>query len=252
MSSNTPHTKILHVTFSEAAFDAVSSAVSTKNITGSCILINGDWHFGPLKNRSAQTLTSWFIEHFGYAPENPITHNPSISLNESREIYAWIDAFSSDEYANFLHWISTSRPRQFSLIPHNSTHVTSTSPNSENLAEFLDHAIKKGAREIDAYIQEWNTLVNENSDFRLINPAGKLQSFTSSSFDKYIIDSVATDWEPSPLPVLRAMEHLHAERQQFPGDIFLFQRLEQLATKGIIEKQTDSDITQTQIRLATP
>ncbi|KML61842.1 hypothetical protein VL15_04965 [Burkholderia cepacia] len=252
MSPNTSHTKVLHVTFSEAAFDAASSVVSTKKQTDSCILINGDWHFGPLKNRSTQTFTSWFIEHFGYTPKNPITDNPPTSLDEPKEIYAWIHASSSDEYANFLHWVSTSRPRQFSLIPHNSTHFTSTSPSSENPIESLDHAVINGAREIDAYIQEWNTLINENSDFRLINPTGKLQSFASSSFDKYIIDSVAIDWEPSPLPVLRAMEHLHAERRQFPGDIFLYQRLEQLATKGIIEKQTDSDITQTQIRLAPP
>ncbi|HGL6721164.1 DUF3658 domain-containing protein [Burkholderia contaminans] len=243
--------KALHTTFSEAALESVSPVVLKENPTESCILINGDWHFGPLKNRDTQTLTSWFIENFDYAPENLITDKPHTTVDEFDKIYAWVDLFSSDEHANFLHWISVNRPFQLFLIPSNSTHNTSTPSNSENLIESLNHAIEKKSTEIDAYAREWNTLINENSDFRLINPTGRLQSFTSSSFDKYVIDSVTTDWEPSPLPVLRVMENLRAERQQFPGDIFLYQRLEKLATKGVIEKQTDSDITQTQIRLTT-
>ncbi|WP_321788121.1 DUF3658 domain-containing protein [Burkholderia pyrrocinia] len=251
MSSETNHAKVLHTTFSEAAFDAVSSAVASKDITGSCILINGDWHFGPLKNRNIQTLTTWFIEHFGYTPENITIDEPLTTVDEFKEIYTWVDALSSDEYANFLHWISASRPRRFFMVSYNSTHIHSALSNPDDLTEFLSNAVKKRPSEIDLYIQEWNTLTDENSDFRLINPIGKIQSFMSSSFDKYIIDSVTTDWEPSPLPVLRIMENLHAEHQQFPGDIFLYHRLDKLVTNGVIEKQADSDITQTQIRSAT-
>ncbi|WP_423393867.1 DUF3658 domain-containing protein [Burkholderia sp. LMG 21824] len=252
MSSETNHTKVLHVTFSEAAFDAVSSAAASENITGSCIFINGDWHFGPLKNRSIQTLSAWFIEHFGYTPKNIQIDEAFTATDEFNEIYTWVDVLSSDEYANFLHWISVSRPRQFSMISRNIHDIHSAPSNSENFIESLGNAVIKASSEIDLYIQEWNILVNENSDFRLINPIGKIQSFTSSSFDKYIIDSVTADWEPSPLPVLRIMENLRAEHQQFPGDIFLYHQLEKLVVDGVIAKQTDSDITQTQIRLVTP
>ncbi|CAB3759246.1 MULTISPECIES: DUF3658 domain-containing protein [Burkholderia] len=252
MNSEKACTRILHITFSKAAFDVVSAAVGSKAIAGSCILINGDWHLGPLKNRNTQTLTTWFIDNFGYPPDHSEARIPIITIDESAEIYTWIDALSSEEYSNFLNWISTFRIQQFFMISITSPPYHLAHPTTEDFSESLDRAVKIGSKEISSYIDEWNVLLHENADFRLIGPDGKIQPFTSSSFDEHIINAMATDWERSPSLVLRIMANLQAGHQQFPGDIFLYQRLEKFVANGVIEKQTNSTITQTSVRPKNP
>ncbi|MBN3788247.1 DUF3658 domain-containing protein [Burkholderia sp. Ac-20353] len=252
MNPKVDHSKMLHATFSDTSFSAISSAIADGRLTGSCALIGGDWHLGPLKKRNTQTLATWFTEHLGYAPKNPTISDSVATIDVPTKIFTWINVISSNEYANFLHWISTCAPRQLFLVLLPDDCIFPEFANPGDLAELLDNAVEKDSNEIALYAQEWKTLVGEDSDFRLINPTGKIQSFKSSHFDKYITNSMTDEWEPSPTVVLRIMEKLNVENQKSPGDIFFYHRLEKLTVNGTIEKQANTGITQTQIRLAHP
>ncbi|AFQ49871.1 DUF3658 domain-containing protein [Burkholderia cepacia] len=245
MTQSKDDKNIVHATFSNTSFNIISSAVSKRNFTESCVLIGGDWHLGPLKERNTKTLSAWFSENFGYVPENLSTNAQAI--DQGAKIFAWVNPLSSDEYANFIHWTSSQRMREFFLIslPENATNST---VNFHDLAIFLDDAAEKKVRDIKHYIQEWDALTNENSDFRLIDCTGKIQSFASSHFDKYIINFITKEWEPAPIVALRIMEKLDSEKQAFPGDIFIYHHLEKLCLSGAIEKQANVSIAQTLIR----
>ncbi|WP_334040606.1 DUF3658 domain-containing protein [Burkholderia ambifaria] len=249
MIQNKHYQHVVHATFSKRFFDAVSNAISNGSLTGSCVLIGGDWHLGPLKGRNTKTLSAWFSENFGYVPENLSTNTPPIS--QGAKIFAWTNALASDEYANFIHWVSSQAAQEFSLIPVPENAPDSAAENFHDIAIFLDDAVEKKASDISHYILEWDALIDENSDFRLIDRTGKIQSLPSSHFDKGIIDAITEEWEPSPIIALRIMEKLASEKQAFPGDIFLYHRFEKLCSSGIIEKQADVSIAQTLIR-ATP
>ncbi|WP_175676402.1 DUF3658 domain-containing protein [Burkholderia ambifaria] len=249
MIQNKHHQHVVHATFSKRSFDAVSSAISNGSLTGSCVLIGEDWHLGPLKERNTKTLSAWFSENFGYVPENVSTNTPAIS--KGARIFAWANALASDEYANFIHWVSFQPAQGFSLIPLPDSPPDSAARNFHDIAIFIDDAVEKKASDIGHYIQEWDALIAENADFRLIGRTGKIQSLPSSHFDQYIVDTVTREWEPSPIVALRIMEKLASEKQAFPGDIFLYHRLEKLCSSGIIEKQADVSIAQTLMR-ATP
>ncbi|WP_256979762.1 DUF3658 domain-containing protein [Burkholderia sp. AU16741] len=217
---------------------------------GSHVLIGGNWHLGPLKERNISTLSAWFSDNFGYIPNDLTIDIPTIHTNESIKICAWVNPLSSIEYANFIHWISHDTPRDFLLIsiPEKCAHPVAE--NFFNLAELLDNAAERKSNDFNPYIAEWGALVEENSDFRMINQIGKIQSFRSTDFDEYIINSMTRKWEPTPIVALRIMEKIHSERRDFPGDIFLYHRLEKFFLNGIIEKQAEVSITQTQIRIA--
>lgn len=246
------NSKILHITFSDTPFNFISSAIESGSLTGSCNFIGGDWHLGPLEKRTSKTLSTWFTEHFGYIPNNAKIGESTPLIDNFTKIFVWANTLSSDEYANFLRWVKISKPRRFFLVSPLGDHTHRGYSNVGDAANFIDAAIEKKSSEIDLYTREWDVLVSENSDFRLINATGRIQSISSSYFDKYIIDSVTPDWEPSPLVVLRIMEKLHAEHQQFPGDIFFYHRLEKFLANSTIEKQADTNIIQTQIRSANP
>lgn len=130
-------------------------------------------------------------------------------------------------------------------LPENATN---SAVNFHDLSIFLDDAVEKKVSDIKHYNQEWDALTNENSDFRLIDCTGKIQSFASSHFDKYIIDFITKEWEPAPIVALRIMEKLDSEKQAFPGDIFIYHHLEKLCLSGAIEKQANVNIAQTLIR----
>ncbi|MGK8207146.1 DUF3658 domain-containing protein [Burkholderia cenocepacia] len=252
MMKNTDHENVFHITFSNISSNIVLSAISNNKITGSCVSIGGDWHLGPLKNRNDQTYSTWFFEHFGYAPENLPIDAQVITINQAAQIFAWVNPSSSVEYANFIHWVSSRRMQEFSLISLPESVTNSVTGNVPNLSPLLDSAVKKRMRDIKYYIEEWNTLTNENSDFRLIDGTKRIRSFSSSYFNKYIINSVTADWEPSPEVVLRIMKKLDSENQAFPGDIFLYRQLEKFFSNGIIEKESNVNIEQTRIRVTSP
>jgi len=249
MTTNKDHLNIVHATFSTTSFNTISSEIFNKKLTGSCVLIGGNWHFGPLKNRNTSTLSAWFFENLGYIPDNLSTD--AHTIDKDVKIFAWVDFLSSEEYANFIHWVTSRRMQKFSLIspPKN---VINPAAAPHNFANLLNDAIEKNSSDIKIYTQEWDTLVDENSDFRLIDSTGRIRSFLSSHFDKYIIDSITREWEPSPMIALRIMEKLDSEKQTFPGDIFLYQRLEKIFLSGMIEKQADISIAQTLIRTTNP
>ncbi|MGN7984333.1 DUF3658 domain-containing protein [Burkholderia sp. 22313] len=249
MTPNKDHRNIVHATFSATSLNTISSEISNKNLTGSCILIGGNWHFGPLKKRNIGTISAWFLENLGYIPENLSTDTQTI--DKDVKIFAWVDFLSSEEYVNFIHWATSPGMQEFSLIslPENTINPAADPHNFTNL---LNDAIEKDMSDIKIYTQEWDALVDENSDFRLIDSTGKIRSLSSSHFDKYIIDSVTREWESSPMVVLRIMEKLDSEKQTFPGDIFLYHRLEKFFLSGAIEKQADISISQTLIRTTNP
>ncbi|WP_175745867.1 DUF3658 domain-containing protein [Burkholderia ambifaria] len=249
MIQNKHRQHVVHATFSKRSFDAVSTAISNRSLTGSCVLIGGDWHLGPLQERNTKTLSAWFSENFGYVPENLSTNIPALS--KGAKIFAWVNPLASDEYLNFIHWVSFQAVQEFSLIPGPESAPDAAAEDSHNIAIFLDDAVEKKASDISHYIREWDVLTGENADFRLIGRTGKIQSLPSSHFDQYIVDAVTREWEPSPIVALRIMEKLASEKQAFPGDIFLYHRFEKLCSSGIIEKQADVSIAQTLIR-ATP
>ncbi|QQJ99904.1 hypothetical protein JG536_16450 [Burkholderia ambifaria] len=240
---------VVHATFSKFSFDAVSSAISNGNLTGSCVLIGGDWHLGPLKERNTKTLSAWFSENFGYVPVNLST--PPRTISKGAKIFAWANPLASDEYANFIHWVSSGATHEFVLIQLSESAINPATGIVHDLTIFLDDAVEKKASDISHYIQEWDVLTDENADFRLIGPTGKIQSLPSSHFDQDIIDSITNEWEPSPIVALRIMEKLDSEKQAFPGDIFLYHRFEKFCLSGIIEKQADVSIGQTLIRATT-
>ena len=246
MIQNKDHQNVVHATFSSTSFNAVSSKISNRNLMGSCVLIDGNWHLGPLKNRNTKNLSAWFSEHLGYVPENLSTDVPAVGIGV--KIFAWVDPLSPEEYMNFIHWVSAQRKQDFFLISPPSDAIDSTTMKLHDLASLLNDASDKKANDIKRYIQEWKKLTDENSDFRLTDRTGKVQSLPSSHFDSYIIDSIANDWEPSPMVVLRIMGKLDSENQPFPGDMFLYHRLEKFCLNGMIEKQTSVSITQTLVR----
>jgi len=250
--SNDDHHNIAHLAFSNITFKSIPPENSNKNFTASRLLINGNWHLGPLKERNDKALSAWFSEHFGYIPDNLSTDAPTANIDSTSKIFAWVNSASSEEYANFLRWTSSQRPKEFFLISPPYLSTRSIVGDFHEVADLADGAIKKKSIDVDSYIEEWSTLIDENSDFRLINPAGKIQSFTSSHFDKYIMDSITRTWEPSPTVVLRIMEKLDSETQGSPGDIFFYNRLEKLFMHGMLEKQADVTITQTRIRATNP
>ncbi|MFP3559953.1 hypothetical protein SB861_56610, partial [Paraburkholderia sp. SIMBA_049] len=89
MIQNKNYQHVVHATFSKRFFDAVSTAISNGSLTGSCVLIGGDWHLGPLKKRNTKTLSAWFSENFGYVPENVSTNISALS--EGAKIFAWVN-----------------------------------------------------------------------------------------------------------------------------------------------------------------
>ncbi|UEP31034.1 MULTISPECIES: DUF3658 domain-containing protein [unclassified Burkholderia] len=246
MIQNKHHQNVVHATFSKLSFDAVSSAISNGSLTGSCVLIGGDWHLGPLKERNTKTLSAWFSENFGYVPANLSTNTRAIG--KGARIFAWANPLASDEYANFIHWVSSRVMQEFSFIPLPESAPDSAAGNFHDIAFFLDDAVEKKASDINHYIREWNVLTGENADFRLIGRTGKIESLPSSHFDKDIIDTITREWEPCSIVALRIMEKLDSEKQAFPGDIFLYHRFEKLCSSGFIEKQADVSIVQTLIR----
>lgn len=133
-------------------------------------------------------------------------------------------------------------------LPENAIN-SAAGPHS--FTRLLNDAVENNTSNIKTYTHEWDTLVDENSDFRLIDSTGKIRSIPSSHFDKYIIDSISREWEPSPMVVWRIMEKLDSEKQASPGDIFFYHRLEKFFAGGAIEKQADISVAQTLIRATT-
>lgn len=251
MNHKSDHRPTIYITFSEASLNIITSAISNGELSGSCILIAGNWHLGPLRKRTTQTLAAWFSKHIGYVPDNVVIDDSTATIKRHDKTCAWVNTTSSEEYANFLHWASTCKLQSISLIRFSDNDTLSEPFGIANVARLIDTALETAPQEISLYTQEWAKLVDENSDFRLIDPSGKIQSFTSSHFDRYITDAISISWKSSPEVVLHIMETLDAERQSFPGDIFLYHRIEKFVASGIVEKQTDSDVTRTKIRSVT-
>ncbi|WP_254600213.1 MULTISPECIES: DUF3658 domain-containing protein [Burkholderia] len=243
MNHETDRQPAIHITFSEYSLDTVSSAISSGELSGSCILVAGNWHLGPLKERNDPALAEWFSEHFGYVPDNVTIGDTSTAVKNQERACAWVNPTSSEEYANFLHWASICKLRNISLIRFSAQDI-----HPIGMARLAVTAPQADPNEIELYAREWANLVEENADFRLLNPSGKLRSFSASHFDKYITGATSNNWTSSPEVVLHIMETLGSEHQDFPGDIFLYHRIEKFVTSGIVEKQTDSDVTQTKIR----
>lgn len=250
MLRNKSHRSLIHVSFSDITSNVIASAISDGRLMGSHVLIGGNWHLGPLKERNISTLSAWFSNNFGYIPNDLAIDTPIIPTNESTQICAWVNPLSSIEYANFIHWISHDTPRDFLLTSIQEDRPHSAVENFFNFTELPENAIEIKSNDASLYIAEWSSLVEENADFRMINGIGKIQSFRSTDFDEYIISSMTKKWELAPTVVLRIMKKIHSERRDFPGDIFLYHRLEKLFLNGIIEKQAEVSITQTQIRIA--
>jgi len=243
MNHETNRQPAIHVTFSEYSLDTVASAISSGELSGSCILVAGNWHLGPLKERNGPALAAWFGEHFGYVPDNVTIGDSTTAVKNHERACAWVDPTSSEEYANFLHWASICKLQNISLIRFSAQDTPPT-----GMARLAITAPQADPHEIGLYAREWERLVEENADFRLINPSGKLHSFSASYFDKYITDATSNNWTSSPEVVLHVMQTLDSEHQDFPGDIFLYHRIEKFVTSGIVEKQPDSDVTRTKIR----
>ncbi|MBN3505419.1 DUF3658 domain-containing protein [Burkholderia cenocepacia] len=252
MIRNKDYRDLIHASFSNIAFNAISSAISAGHLTGPHVLIGGNWHLGPLKERKLSTLSTWFSDHFGYIPPDLIVNTTTPSTNGSIKICAWVNPLSSIEYSNFIHWVSHHNPDNFLLTLAPEKTAYPVADNFLDPVKLLDNAIDKKSSDINSYIAEWNVLIEENADLRMINDIGKIQSFRSSDFDKYIINSITRNWEPSPVVVLRTIEKIHSEIRDFPGDIFLYRRLEKFSLSGIIEKQAEVNVTRTRIRIARP
>ncbi|WP_244136169.1 DUF3658 domain-containing protein [Burkholderia sp. BCC0801] len=250
MLQNKDHQNLIQASFSDITSNVIASAISDGRLMGSHVLIGGNWHLGPLKERNISTLSAWFSDNFGYIPNDLTIDTPIIPTNDSIKICAWVNPLSSIEYANFIHWVSHDTPRDFLLISIPEELAHPSADNFFDLAELLDNAVERKSTDANLYITEWGSLVEENADFRMINKIGKIQSFRSSDFDEYIINSMTRKWESTPIVVLRIMKKIRSERRDFPGDIFLYHRLEKFFLNGIIEKQAEVSITQTQIRIA--
>ncbi|WP_257139653.1 DUF3658 domain-containing protein [Burkholderia sp. MSMB1826] len=250
MLRNKDHQNMIHASFSDITSNVIASAISEGRLMGSHVLIGGNWHLGPLKERDVSTLSAWFYDNFGYIPSDLTIDTPIIPTNELIKVCAWVNPLSSIEYANFMHWISHDPPRDFLLISIPKESVHPAAENFLDLTKLLDNAVEIKSIDVNPYITEWSSLVEENADFRMVNGIGKIQSFRSTDFDAYIINSIARKWEPTPIVVLRIIETIQSERHDFPGDIFLYHRLEKFFLSGIIEKQAEVSITQTQIRIA--
>ncbi|MCA8004354.1 DUF3658 domain-containing protein [Burkholderia cenocepacia] len=250
MLRNNDHQNLIHASFSDITSNVITSAISEGRLMGSHVLIDGNWHLGPLKERNISTLSAWFSDIFGYIPNDLTIDTPIIPTHESIKICAWVNPLSSIEYANFIHWISHDTSHGFLLISVPKKCIHSAAENFFDITELLDNATEIKSNDVNPYITEWGSLVEENADFRMINEIGKIQSFRSTDFDEYIINSMTTQWESTPIVVLRIIETIHSERRDFPGDIFLYHRLEKFFLNGIIEKQAEVSITQTQVRIA--
>ncbi|WP_080681173.1 MULTISPECIES: DUF3658 domain-containing protein [Burkholderia] len=243
------HKNLVHASFSDITFNVIESAIANGNLTGPHVLIDGNWHLGPLKKRNISTLSTWFSDHFGYIPDDLTIQEPIAATDKTKKICAWVDPLSSVEYANFLHWISHQTTDDFFVVPVPKGVAYPAQANFLELTERFNNAIEKKSNDIKTYTHEWGALIEENGDFRLIDETGTIRSLQSSDFDEYILSSTAEKWEPSPIVVLRIMEKIHFEKRDFPGDIFLYHRLKKLSDTGVIEKKSETSITQTQIRI---
>lgn len=142
MIRNKDYRDLIHASFSNIAFNAISSAISAGHLTGPHVLIGGNWHLGPLKERKLSTLSTWFSDHFGYIPPDLIVNTPTPSTNGSIKICAWVNPLSSIEYSNFIHWVSHHNPDNFLLTlapkkPPILSRIISSIPSSFSTTQLI-------------------------------------------------------------------------------------------------------------------
>lgn len=248
MNESNTNRRVVHFTFSTEAKRFLDQGIANGDVHGECLLDEGMWDVGPLRDRTDSRLVAWCVEHFGSAYDNRTpAHIYDLDPTNLTSV-AWFHPRYSTEYANFLHWVANFRPEQLFIAHPDGLSAVSDPRDTSPLTDLMSAAFARGSISPQAYVAEWRSLEKENGDFRLFNTSGQLQTFSSSHFVDQLLSLVVSSWEPAGAVVARALESLWQTHCGDPGDRFFFRSIERLRAAGMIETRTSGSAHSLEIR----
>lgn len=108
--------------------------------------------------------------------------------------------------------------------------------NVQNLQEIAPHFVEMDTGKIRSFAALWSTLRTNDSAIRIFDKNGELLEGDESFFDQYLLNRCTTTNQGSAYIVGCAMGDIWEDFDHIPtGDIFLFDRLNQLGRDGKIQ-----------------
>lgn len=108
--------------------------------------------------------------------------------------------------------------------------------NVQNLQEIASHFMEMDTAEIQSFAALWSTLRTNDSTIRIFDKNGELLEGDKSFFDQYLLNRCTATNQGSAYIIGCAMCDIWEDFDHVPtGDIFLFERLNQLGIDGKIQ-----------------
>jgi Protein of unknown function/Domain of unknown function (DUF1835) len=254
----------LNIVFSDGAYGMVREFVKNGSRNEKVAVVTSDSHLGLIADGSYQERSEWVKENLGFDLADSAMYLDQsdklfeMATRDALEVFVWVDFSSSAEYANFLHWVSRKKPREFFvvkpvLLPSTRESGAINACCTPSLDQLRNSANTVSQGDLDEFEILWKALTAENAAFRLLDGSGQLRSHGIDEFDDVLTDSVRAEWEPMPTVVLRAMNECLSSGRCFPGDLFFYKRLVWLSEKSCLEiNGITNDISQSNIRKNIP
>ncbi|WP_296660301.1 hypothetical protein [Paraburkholderia sp.] len=242
----------LHIVFSDTAKSMISSAMGSGYLRGECIIVDGIFHLGFLKNRNCADLSAWFVERFQQPSRECFT--PALSkphtcgIGGACDCIVWVDASNVAEYCNFLSWNYVSEYHDFRLIFVDQLEKMERVEFIRRIEDIANNAASSDELDVDGFHREWERLIRENGEFRLFNHVRRIESYIESDFHQHLLGRIGHDWVPSSQVVAEILSDSIVSGREVPGDLFFYCLIDKFCDLKILERADDPDARMGMIR----
>lgn len=235
----------LHIVFSDVARSMITSAIDGGYLQGKCILVDGVFHLGFLKNRNCIDLSAWFEERFQQRPRECFTavlsKLYSCDIGAACNRIVWVDASSVAEYCNFLSWNHSAQCHDFRLIFVDQLEKMGHAELLGRIEDIASHASSLDKLHVEGFRREWERLILENGEFRFFDNDRRIQSYIETDFHQHILGRVGYEWVPSSRVVVEILSDSFVSGHEVPGDQFFYYLIDKFCDLKILERADDPD-----------
>ena len=257
---------MIHIVFGEADIDVLKKAIELdESLQGNVEIIRDDYAVGPVVSifepEGYQQRRDWWKAQLDRSPYNAdqlsdmvddrmTVHKLKKALDEDAKEELWIWMGQNHHDVCGYYWlISQFKDYQgrvvvlyFNNLPFINekgqlfypTYLHEIQPKEFLKAKKLNRKVTLSEFEVDP--DEWKKLMEENALVRILEGGKKIVSRGDDFYDAEILKGLTAEWQKGQ----KAMSLILGKMKIKTGDVFLVNRMRQLAEEGKIELQGDT------------
>jgi hypothetical protein len=245
----------IHAVFNMSAAESIRQAFSQIGRHELVLGFPDNLSFGPIDPPSARLRHVWIENELGVDFEEVVQTADRFwaeTASSAALPVAWMSTLDAAEYCGFLEFVRRRGDAPFRVViftgfeyaGNGETIIAAASlglvpPDQIVEARLFDHEKELRPDEIEAFLEMWRRLRQENAPLRVVDGTG-LVSAPITHFDDAIVSCASGDWQKGTSLVATTMSQLSARPlDRAPSDLLLWARVRALGEAGILETTGD-------------